>query len=116
MMFLEHRGIAKTATEVRGMMSGMDKDHSTRLSFIEWCCAFYSKSFEELDNFSDEAARAIAIEEAMKAGEVAKAAEEEIERAKIEKELQAAARAEELEKESKLVSLSHHLQQLQELV
>jgi hypothetical protein len=105
MMFLEHRGNVKTATELRGMVSEMDKNNNHRMSFVEWCCAYYSKSYEELNNFVDEEAREIAMAEAMKAGEEAKAAEEEIAQANARKELQASLRAAAIEKESKLVSL-----------
>ncbi len=101
-MFLEHRGTVKTATELRTMVGDMDKDKNHLLSFVEWCCAYYGKSYEDLNNFVDEEARERAMEEAMRAGEEAKKAEEEIERAKAQKELQASLRAAALERESKL--------------
>lgn len=104
MMLLEYRNTVKTATELRAMVADMDKDNNKRLSFLEWCCAHYGKSYDELDNFVDEEARERAMAEAMAAGEEAKRAEEEIERAKQQKELQASLRAAALERESKMVS------------
>lgn len=46
MMLLEHRGIVKTAKELRAMMSTMDVDKNHRLSFVEWCCAIFERSYE----------------------------------------------------------------------
>lgn len=83
----------------------MDKDHNHKLSFIEWLCAHFHKNFEDLNNFVDQAARDKAMEEAMKYGEEARAAEEEIQKAAELKEVEAQLRAAQLEEESKLVSL-----------
>lgn len=105
MMLLEHRGEVKTATELRQMVGDMDKDHNHKLSFIEWLCAHFHKNFEDLNNFVDQAARDKAMEEAMKYGEEARAAEEEIQKAAELKEVEAQLRAAQLEEESKLVSL-----------
>lgn len=103
MMLLEHRGSVMTAKELVEWVGGIDRDHNHRITFVEWCCAFFKKSFDELFTFVDEDARQRAMEEAMKFGEEARAAEEEIARAQRQKELQAQLRAAALERESKLV-------------
>lgn len=105
MMLLEHRGSAKTAVELREMVADIDQSHDHFVSFIEWCCAVYNKSYAGLNDFVDEEARARAMEEAMKFGEEARKVEEEIERVKAQKEAEAAARAAELERESKMVRM-----------
>eukprot|EP01035_Chromulina_nebulosa_P031994 gene31994-42693_t len=61
MMLLEGRGIVKTAKELRAMISTMDVDNNHRLSFVEWCCAIFERSYQELNNFSDEDARQSAL-------------------------------------------------------
>ncbi len=49
----------------------MDIDRSIRLSFAEWCCALYTKSYEELSkNFRDEAVNVSTPSEATKEVEV----------------------------------------------
>jgi predicted Rossmann-fold nucleotide-binding protein len=103
-MLMEFRGSVMTAKEIMELVGQMDKDRNLKVSFIELCCAFFNKSYDELFNFVDEEARQRAIEEAKKLSEAAKKAEEEIERAKKQKELQAQLRAAALERESKLVS------------
>jgi hypothetical protein len=106
MRLLEHRGSVKTAKELMEMVGDMDRDKNLRVSFIEWCCAYYQKSYDELFNFVDEDARRLAVEAAMQFGEAARNAELEIEQAKKRKELQAQLRAAALERESKLVSFT----------
>jgi len=86
------------------MVGDMDRDNNLHVTFTEWCCAYYQKSYDELFNFVDEDARRLAFDAAMKFGETARIAELEIERAKQLKELQAQLRAAALERESKLVS------------
>lgn len=103
MRLLEHRGSAKTAKELFDMVGDMDRDKNLQVSFIEWCCAFYQKSYDELFNFADEDARRMAIEAAMSFGEAARNAELEIEQANKRKELQAQLRAAAIEREMKLV-------------
>lgn len=104
-MLLEHRGAAKTASELREMISSMDSDNNHRLSFVEWCCAYFEKSYEELNDFTDEDARQAALLAARTAGEEAKQAELAIEKAKQQKELQAQLRAAAIERESKLTGI-----------
>lgn len=105
MMLLEHRGSAMTAKELIDWVGATDRDHNNRITFVEWCCASFQKSYDELFTFVDEEARERAMEEAMRFGEEARKAEEEIERAQRQKELQAQLRAAALERESKLVIL-----------
>ncbi len=92
-----------TAKELIEWVGVTDRDHNNRITFVEWCCASFQKSYDELFTFVDEAARERALEEAMRFGEEARKAEEEIERAQKQKELQAQLRAAALERESKLV-------------
>lgn len=102
-MMFEKRGSVKTGTEIRSMVEAMDKNKNHSLSFVEWLCAYFEKDYDELNNFIDEEAREVALAEAMKAGEAARIAEEQIEKAKLDKELQAQLRAAAIERESKLV-------------
>lgn len=87
------------------MVGNMDRDRNHKVSFIEWCCAYYSKSYDELFTFVDEEARQRALEAAKRLEAEAQKAEQEIERAKQQKELQAQLRAAALERESKLVRI-----------
>jgi len=106
MMMLERRGEVKTAKELMDMVGDMDKDNHHRITFVEWCCAVYKKSYDDLFTFVDEAAKERAMAEAMRAGEEAKEAEAAIERAEKQKELQAQLRAAALERESKLTGVA----------
>jgi translation initiation factor RLI1 len=106
-MLFEHRGTVKTAKELFEFIKDVDSDKNHRISFVEFCCAYYQKSYDELFTFVDEEQRQRALEEAMRLGEEAKKAEMEIERARKQKELQAQLRAAALERESKLVSFAH---------
>lgn len=103
MRLLEYRGTVKTAKELFDWVGSMDSDHNLRISFVELCCAYYSKSYDELFTFTDEDARQRALEEARHLAEEAKKAEAEIERARQQKEFQAQLRAAAIERESKLV-------------
>lgn len=105
-MLLEHRGEAKTATELREMIASMDADKNHRLSFVEFCCAYFSKSFEDLNNYVDEDARNAALAEAKIFGEEAAKAEAAIAAANAEKERLAAERAAKIEEESKLTGVA----------
>jgi len=106
MMMLERRGEVKTAKELMDMVGDMDKNKDHRITFIEWCCALYKKSYDDLFYFVDEEAKQRAMAEAMRFGEEAKAAEEAIARAERQKELQAQLRAAALERESKLTGVA----------
>lgn len=106
MMLLEERGIVKTAKELRAMVSTMDVDNNHRLSFVEWCCAMFERSYQELNNFSDEDARQAALLQARTMGEETRKIEEEIQAARRKKEEEAEARARQLEEESKMTGVA----------
>jgi hypothetical protein len=103
MLLMEHRGCVMTATEIMGMVGNEYHDSSTRLSFIEWLCAYYLKDFQDMFVYVDEASRQAALAEAMKYTEEARRLEEEIEKARQLREMRASIRAAALERESKLV-------------
>lgn len=105
MMLLEHRGETKTATELRALLHEIDKDGDHHVNFLEWCCFYFEKSWDDVNNFVDEEARARALAEAKKAGEAAKIAEAEIAAAKLVEEEKAAVKAKELEEEAKLTGV-----------
>lgn len=100
---MEKRGSIHTAAELRQMVLDMDYDKNNKISFLELCCAIFHKSWDDLNNFVDENARARALEGAMKASEEARKAEEAIEAARRAEELAAQERAAKLEKEASLV-------------
>jgi hypothetical protein len=103
---MEYRDNVKTARELRALIANMDFDKNRKLSFVEFCCAYFSKPYEELNNFVDDEAREAALAEARAAAERVKATEEAHLKAKEEEERKARERAEILEAESKLVSFS----------
>jgi len=45
---LEYRGETKRVVELRKMVKEMDYDKNRELSFLEWCCAYFSKSWRDL--------------------------------------------------------------------
>jgi len=45
---LESINSTKTARELRDMVSEIDKDKNRKLSFLEWACAFFQKSWDTL--------------------------------------------------------------------
>jgi hypothetical protein len=102
LMFLEHRQETKTALELRALISEIDKDKNHKLNFLEWCCFYFKKSYEDLNDFADEEARAAAMAEARAAGELARKAQEKIDDAKRKEEEDAARTAAEIEEEKKL--------------
>ncbi len=104
MLLMEHRGCVMTATEIMGMVGNEYHDSSTRLSFIEWLCAYYMKDYQDMFVYVDEASRQAALDEAMKYTEEARRLELEIERSQQLREMRASIRAAALERESKLVS------------
>jgi len=106
MMFLEHRGTTKTATELRELIADIDKDHNHTVNFLEWCCFWFQKNYDDLNDFADEEARERAMAEARAAGLAAELAEAAIEEAKRAEEAAAEARAAELERESKLTGVA----------
>jgi hypothetical protein len=106
MMLLEHRGCAKTAVELRALLTDIDKDQSHSVNFLEWLCFWFKKSYDDLNDFVDEDARDRAYAEAAAAGEAAQIAQEKIEAAKLAEEEAARKRAEEIEAESKLTGVA----------
>lgn len=109
MKMFERRGSVKTATELRQYIGDIDRDKNHKISFLEWCCAHYQKSYDDLNDFVDEAAREKALEEARKASEEAAAVEREMERIRLLKEKEAEERAAQLERESSLVSIGQKM-------
>jgi len=83
---LEYRGETKRVVELRQMVKEMDYDHNRELSFLEWSCAYFNKSWRELhqpgSNQEDiDKAMAkfrIAMEKEIEAGEMARKKAEEI--------------------------------------
>lgn len=102
----EDLGVTKTVREMREGFVNVDKDGNHKISFIEWCCAWFEKDYEELNNFTDQEAREAALAEAKIAGAEAEKVAEEIELAKKKKEEEAAKRAKDLEDESKMTGVS----------
>jgi len=74
MRFLDSMSKTKTFKELRQMVVDIDVDHNRKLSFLEWACAIYSKSWEKL--------HAQVIDH-----EVVKAAEREAEKKRQEQEI-----------------------------
>ena len=105
MMFLEHRQETKTALELRSLLTEIDKDGNHKLNFLEWCCFYFNKSYDLLNDFVDEEARAKAMEEAMEAAKAIEAAQEKIIAAKKKEEEDAAKLAAEIEEEKKLTGV-----------
>jgi len=50
MRLLEARGETKRFVELRQMVRDMDYDQNRELSMLEWACAYYTKSWQELHN------------------------------------------------------------------
>jgi len=48
MRFLDSLNKTKTFKELRQMVADIDVDHNRKLSFLEWACAIYSKSWDKL--------------------------------------------------------------------
>jgi hypothetical protein len=91
--FLEHIGSSKITPVLLELVSAMDIDRSIRLSFVEWCCALYTKSYEELNkNFLDDDVNVNTPSEASKEVEVEVGVEtviaEKVESPKIEKNVE----------------------------
>lgn len=105
MMFLEHRQQTKTAMELRALLVDIDKDGNHKLNFLEWCCFYFNKSYDDLNDFVDEEARARALAEAAEAAIKIQEAQKAIEEAKRKEEEDAAKEAAEIEEESKLTGV-----------
>jgi hypothetical protein len=52
MHLLEKRGETKTFKELRAMVESIDLDRNRKLSFLEWACAIYKKSWQKLHTAS----------------------------------------------------------------
>ncbi len=48
MRLLESRGETRTFQELRAMVEKIDLDKNRKLSFLEWACAVFGKTWEEL--------------------------------------------------------------------
>ena len=109
LLLLEDRNLTKTATELRELLKDMRKNKGKNVSFVESACSFFSKDFDELNNFDDEEAKEraslVAIEQEVKLKQV----EEEARRKKEDDEEKLLAKAAELDAESKLVCISYNL-------
>jgi len=72
MRLLEARNNTKTFKELRQMVSDIDVDKNRKLSFLEWACAIYAKSWDKLHAVAtdpEEIAKAEAIQAAALAEE-----------------------------------------------
>jgi len=66
MHLLESRNQTKTFRELRSMVAEIDLDQNRKLSFLEWACAIFSKSWQELHSPSvdpEEVAAALRLQE-----------------------------------------------------
>jgi hypothetical protein len=106
LQLLEDVEQTKTATELRRALKEMDKDKNRKLSYVEFCCCYFEKSYEELNNFADEGARQAALAAAKEAAKKQEAIKEAMEAVKKAEEEAAAKRAAEIEAESKLTGVS----------
>ena len=70
------------------------------------CCAFFEKSYDDLNDFADEETRERALAAAREAADKAKKVEEEIQKAKEKEEEESRLRAEEIERESQLTGVA----------
>jgi Ca2+-binding EF-hand superfamily protein len=104
MLMFEKRGSVKTARELRQLVMAMDQNKNKRLSFAEWLCAHFKKSYEELD-YGEKAVRRKAMEEAKKAKEEADRLAESIKQAAQQREHHASLRAAALEREAQAVRI-----------
>jgi hypothetical protein len=103
LMLLESRGETKTVLEMREIFARIDINHNHKVSFLEWLCYIFEKDFTETNTFQDNEARAVAMDQARRAGDHARQLEEAEQKRKDEEEEEARRRAVELERESQLV-------------
>ena len=87
------------------MIADMDFDLNHKVSFVEFCCAYFGKPYSELNNFVDEEARQAALAEAKLAAEKVALVEEKQRLAREEEERKERQKQEEIEAEKRLVSL-----------
>ena len=105
LMLFEHRGMTKTAAELRKMVAEFDANKDHLLSFLELCCGLYGKKIEDFNDFATEEERAAAIEAIKKSAEVAKGVEMEMEAKRQREEEAARKKAEEIEAEKQLTGV-----------
>jgi len=101
---LESRNSTKTFRELREMVADIDLDHNRKLSFLEWACAIFNKSWQKLHEASvdpEELAKALALSNQAEA-ELAKAA---LSLAEKEEEERKAAEFAKMTDEQKIVAL-----------
>jgi len=81
---LESRDQTKTFKEMRQMVADIDIDKNRKLSFLEWACAIYSKSWDKLHALTVDPQEVAKLEALAKAAaEEEKAKRDEVERALI---------------------------------
>lgn len=110
MRLLEARHETKTYTELKELLNTIDQNNNNKLSLLEWLCAFFTKSWEKLNEPAAEVdVEAIKAELMAEANAHAKEAEDaklEYTRARVEsmqvKDAQEAMKKERLEKESQM--------------
>ena len=107
---MEARHETKTYTELKELLNTIDQNNNNKLSLLEWLCAFFTKSWEKLNEPAAEVdVEAIKAELMAEANAHAKEAEDaklEYTRARVEsmqvKDAQEAMKKERLEKESQM--------------
>jgi len=90
---LEYRGETKRFVELRQMVQDMDYDNNRELSFLEWSCAYFGKSWRVLHEPAvnqEDIDKAIqkfrdASQKEVEAAELARAKAEEVRRAEMKK-------------------------------
>jgi len=91
MQLLEKRGETKTFKELRVMVAEIDLDKNRKLSFLEWACAIYKKSWQKLHTASvdpEEMKKASALRAKALAQQEEAAAERAAAEAESEKKIQ----------------------------
>ena len=110
MRLLEARHETKTYTELKELLNTIDQNNNNKLSLLEWLCAFFTKSWEKLNEpaaeVDVEAIKAELMAEANAHAKEAEYAKLEYTRARVEsmqvKDAQEAMKKERLEKESQM--------------
>jgi len=88
---LEYRGETKRVVELRQMVQEMDYDHNREISFLEWSCAYFGKSWKVLHEAAvnqediDKALQKFrdASQKEIQAAEIARAKAEEVRKAEL---------------------------------
>lgn len=107
LMLFESRGEPKTVRELKTLFPDAEKDKKEfRINFLEFLCVIYSKSYSDVTNFRDDAAREEYLNLARSSGDAAEKLQRELEALKLEKEMEEKRLAEEIEAESKLTGVA----------